>query len=66
MDPDAVANVRRALLAAGAADTVAIFESAVPTSAAAAVVAPVLPRTSLSSVEAEASVAPAASSMSCA
>lgn len=36
MDPDAVANVRRALLAAGAADTVAVFESPVPTAAAAA------------------------------
>jgi prolyl-tRNA editing enzyme YbaK/EbsC (Cys-tRNA(Pro) deacylase) len=36
MDPDAVANVRRALLAAGAADTVAVFDSAVPTAAAAA------------------------------
>ncbi|WP_346958129.1 YbaK/EbsC family protein [uncultured Arthrobacter sp.] len=37
MDPDAVASVRRALLAAGATDTVAIFESPVPTAAAAAV-----------------------------
>ena len=36
MDPDAVANVRRALLAAGAADTVAVFETQVPTAAAAA------------------------------
>jgi prolyl-tRNA editing enzyme YbaK/EbsC (Cys-tRNA(Pro) deacylase) len=36
MDPDAVANVRRALLAAGTADTVAVLESAVPTAAAAA------------------------------
>lgn len=36
MDSDAVANVRRALLAAGAADTVEIFASAVPTAAAAA------------------------------
>lgn len=36
MDPDAVANVRRALLAAGAADTVSIFESPVPTATAAA------------------------------
>ncbi|QDY91164.1 YbaK/EbsC family protein [Arthrobacter sp. UKPF54-2] len=36
MDPDAVANVRRALLAAGSADTVAVFETQVPTAAAAA------------------------------
>jgi prolyl-tRNA editing enzyme YbaK/EbsC (Cys-tRNA(Pro) deacylase) len=36
MDPDAVANVRRALVAAGAVDTVAVLESAVPTAAAAA------------------------------
>ncbi len=36
MDNDAVASVRRALLAAGAADTVAVFGSAVPTAAAAA------------------------------
>ena len=36
MDPEAVANVRRALLAAGAADTVAVFETQVPTAAAAA------------------------------
>ena len=36
MDFDAVANVRRALLAAGVADTVAVFDSAVPTAAAAA------------------------------
>lgn len=36
MDSDAVANVRRALHAAGAADTVAVFASAVPTAAAAA------------------------------
>ena len=36
MDLDAVANVRRALLAAGASDTVTVFESGVPTAAAAA------------------------------
>ncbi|MEQ4520582.1 YbaK/EbsC family protein [Pseudarthrobacter sp. B907] len=36
MDSDAVANVRRALLAAGSADTVAVFETQVPTAAAAA------------------------------
>ena len=37
MDPDAVASVRRALLAAGAADTVAIFEYPVQTATAAAI-----------------------------
>ncbi|MDQ0756493.1 YbaK/EbsC family protein [Arthrobacter sp. B3I4] len=36
MDSDAVATVRHALLAAGAADTVATFDTAVPTAAAAA------------------------------
>lgn len=36
MDDDAVANVRRALVAAGSTDTVAVFDTAVPTAAAAA------------------------------
>lgn len=38
MDADAVANVRRALAAAGARDTVSVFEDEVPTAAAAAAV----------------------------
>ena len=36
MDPDPVANVKRALTAAGARDTVTVFEAQVPTAAAAA------------------------------
>ena len=36
MDTDAVANVRRALIAAGAPDTVAVLDAEVPTAAAAA------------------------------
>ncbi|HET8879367.1 MAG TPA: YbaK/EbsC family protein [Arthrobacter sp.] len=38
MDADAVANVRRALVAAGARDTVSVFQVEVPTAAAAAAV----------------------------